>query len=49
MLDLVLILGVFFMGFAFALMLSNYYRVRKEKLEEINRKFKGLKGDYEST
>lgn len=45
--DLVIIMGVFLIGFLFALMLSSYYRKKKEKIEEINRKFHGLRGQYE--
>lgn len=45
--DVYLILGVFVVGFVFALILSNYYKLRKEKIDEINRKFQGLKGEYE--
>lgn len=37
--DVYIILGVFIVGFIFALMLSNFYKVRKEKIDEISRKF----------
>lgn len=47
MVDLLIIFGVFFTGFIFSSILTNYYRAKREKLEEINNKFKGLKGDYE--
>jgi hypothetical protein len=45
--DILLILGVFIVGFMFALILANYYKVKKEKIDEISKKFKGLKGEYE--
>jgi hypothetical protein len=45
--DILLILGVFIVGFLFALILSNYYKMKKEKIDEISKKFKGLKGEYE--
>lgn len=48
MTDIGVILGVFLVGFLFALFLSNYYKLRKEKIEEISKKFHGLKGEYES-
>jgi hypothetical protein len=47
MVDLIIIFGVFFTGFIFSMVLTNYYRAKREKLEEINKQFKGLKGDYE--
>lgn len=47
--DTMIIFGVFFIGFVFSLVLQNYYRIKKEKIEEINNKFKGLKGEYEQS
>ena len=46
--DLLLILGVFVVGFIFAMVLNSYGRMKKEKIDEISRKFQGLKGEYES-
>jgi hypothetical protein len=45
--DIYIILGVFLIGFVFAMVLSNYYKLRKEKIQQINLKFQGLKGEYE--
>jgi len=45
--DILIILGVFLTGFFLAFTVTNYYRVKKEKLEQINQKFQGLKGEYE--
>ena len=42
-----IIIGVFLVGFIFALIMSSYYKIRQEKIAEINKKFQGLKGDYE--
>jgi hypothetical protein len=39
MTDIYIILGVFVVGFVFALILSNYYKLRKAKIDEINKKF----------
>ena len=47
MTDVYLMFGVFLVGFIFALVLASYYKIRQEKIEEINRKFQGLKGEYE--
>ena len=45
--DFIIIGVVFLVGFLFAYILSYYGRVRKEKIDEISRKFQGLKGEYE--
>jgi hypothetical protein len=37
--DILIILGVFLTGFFLAFTVTNYYRVKKEKLEQINQKF----------
>jgi hypothetical protein len=34
--DIYIILGVFLIGFVFAMVLSNYYKLRKEKIQQIN-------------
>ena len=34
--DIYIILGVFLVGFLFAMVLSNYYKVKREKIEQIN-------------
>lgn len=47
--DTMIIFGVFFIGFIFSLVLQNYYRIKKEKIDEINKHFKGLKGEYEQS
>ena len=45
--DVLFVLAVFAIGFLFSYILSYYSNVRKEKIEEISRKFQGLKGEYE--
>eukprot|EP00347_Sterkiella_histriomuscorum_P022408 403338598 len=45
--DIYMIIGVFLIGFVFAFVLSNYYKLKKEKIQEINKQFQGLKGEYE--
>jgi hypothetical protein len=42
-----MILGVFLIGFVFALVLSNYYKAKNHKINQINAQFQGLKGEYE--
>ena len=35
--DIYIILGVFLVGFAFAMVLSHWHKVKKEKLQELNK------------
>ncbi len=37
--DIYIILGVFLIGFVFAMLLSHYYKVKKEKIQQINQQF----------
>ena len=46
-LDVYIIIGVFLIGFLLAFFFSNYFKLRKAKIAEINRRFQGLKGEYE--
>ena len=46
--DILIVIGVFVIGFVFAFVLNSYGSMKKEKIEEISRKFQGLKGEYES-
>ncbi|CDW86271.1 UNKNOWN [Stylonychia lemnae] len=45
--DMYMIAGVFLIGFVFALVLSNYYKAKNQKINQINAQFQGLKGEYE--
>lgn len=47
MTDIYIILGVFIVGFVFAMLLAQYYKVKKERIQQINQQFQGLKGEYE--
>lgn len=37
--DIYLLLGVFLVGFVFCAVLSNFYKIKREKIEQINQKF----------
>lgn len=45
--DIYMIIGVFIIGFVFAYVLSNYGKWKSQKIQEINKQFQGLKGEYE--
>ena len=46
--DLLIVFGVFVIGFVFAMVLNSYGRIKKEKIDEISKKFQGLNEEYES-
>ena len=45
--DTYIILGVFLIGFVLALILANYYQVKRQKIDQISQKFQEFKGEYE--